>query len=678
MSIYNVPRVAEPLADAIEDTEAVEVLETSEEETTEVETTEAETDEETEAETEVETEPETLPVENEELPVVSEEALESETDISNEAIEETVTVGETIEETVSETVPEEELAGEFKDGVLLDDVNYVVDTMAPSTDVVDNTPDEVALTGSISGKAYNQIKIYDSYTARAFKVDLDKLLVGVTTEGYNVDYTVDPVGAATIKGRSTVERGDDLTFTVVPQIGYEISEITVNGQDLDVDTASDSDAQEAGKYTVYGVSEDLEIVVSMEETGLHPSFFDSVEINGVTITAAAEEGILPEGTELSVEEVTTQIEQAVKEKLESEQQKVMDTVLAYDINLMLDGEKLDNSWSDNGYVEVTFSGERIEAMTAEAESVEIFAADDISSEQMDASTAADVTADTLTLESVSEENVADEVKDSVSFDASHFTIYVVGSNNGQGQNSNNRRTMYVGDTLRIYTRETTITDGSWSSNHSDWATVVKTQPYKDGKYNRPSALVTAVAPGTVEVTYKWTNWFSYSDTFYITVLSKNPTITFDKNGGYGTAPDAITAEEGSQIELPSGDGLSKNGQVFVGWSTNPSANGDAQYKPENKGTIYPAGTLYDVPSKNTTLYATWSSQNVNAEFFIRLDGAIPTEPQGHDVSEYTKAIKIDNAIKIGTFYFNGTYPGVEDQLNSIPTDEQIKIGRAHV
>ena len=147
MSIYNVPRVAEPLADAIEDTEAVEVLETSEEETTEVETTEAETDEETEAETEVETEPETLPVENEELPVVSEEALESETDISNEAIEETVTVGETIEETVSETVPEEELAGEFKDGVLLDDVNYVVDTMAPSTDVVDNTPDEVALTG---------------------------------------------------------------------------------------------------------------------------------------------------------------------------------------------------------------------------------------------------------------------------------------------------------------------------------------------------------------------------------------------------------------------------------------------------------------------------------------------------------------------------------------------------
>lgn len=101
-------------------------------------------------------------------------------------------------------------------------------------------------------------------------------------------------------------------------------------------------------------------------------------------------------------------------------------------------------------------------------------------------------------------------------------------------------------------------------------------------------------------------------------------------------------------------------------------NADGQYKPGNNGTVYPAGTKYDVAAENVTLYATWSRQNVDAQFFIRKDGIIPTEPQGHPVSEYTNAIDVPGAIKVATFYTNSTPPGVLDRLNKAPTDAQIK------
>ncbi|MCD7992704.1 MAG: InlB B-repeat-containing protein, partial [Clostridia bacterium] len=107
---------------------------------------------------------------------------------------------------------------------------------------------------------------------------------------------------------------------------------------------------------------------------------------------------------------------------------------------------------------------------------------------------------------------------------------------------------------------------------------------------------------------------------------------------------------------------------FSGWSTNPDANGNKQYT----SAVYTAGTLYDMPDKNITLYAAWAQENVDAEFYIRLDGSIPTEPQEHEASEYTQAIKIANAIKIGTFYTNSTPPGVEERLNTMPSPDQIK------
>ena len=262
---------------------------------------------------------------------------------------------------------------------------------------------------------------------------------------YSVDYSVDPVGAATIKGAHTVNEGETLYFAVDPQVGYEITEVTANGEPLEeadaADVASASNLeQHEHVYAVEAVTEDLEIVASLEETAPHPGFEESVTVNGVTITATAEEGILPEGTTLSVEEVTEQVQAAVKEKVEGENEGTTVTdVIAYDINLMLDGKKLNNTWGEDHYVTVNFSGNRIEEASKEADQVQVAALETSEKEIVEAafggteevSVIDNVTADDLSLEvqKVDAQDAVDVSGDAsiseLSVEARHFTVYTV-------------------------------------------------------------------------------------------------------------------------------------------------------------------------------------------------------------------------------------------------------------
>ena len=66
------------------------------------------------------------------------------------------------------------------------------------------------------------------------------------------------------------------------------------------------------------------------------------------------------------------------------------------------------------------------------------------------------------------------------------------------------------------------------------------------------------------------------------------TISFDVNGGQGTAK-AITTREGDYVPLPS-DGISKEGYNLKGWSTSPNG---------------PVISFYAAPGQNATLYAIW-------------------------------------------------------------------------
>ena len=308
----------------------------------------ADAEEETEAETETEA-----------------EEPEKETEAPAETTAEETVADDSTEETIAdETQADESTAADETDGELTDE------TEAPTEDVT--TPDEttgeqptdnggsenigfdsdeqfleddsIELAGELNGKAYNTVTICGSANARAYVVKAEDLTGEVAVEGqYSVDYSVDPVGAATIKGAHTVNEGETLYFAVDPQVGYEITEVTANGEPLEeadaADVASASDLeQHEHVYAVEAVTEDLEIVASLEETmGVaHPEFSASyVSSEGVTISLHAEEGILPEGTELSVTEVTDALGDTIKEKMDSETEgTTVHSVLAYDINLL--------------------------------------------------------------------------------------------------------------------------------------------------------------------------------------------------------------------------------------------------------------------------------------------------------------------------------------------------------
>ena len=91
---------------------------------------------------------------------------------------------------------------------------------------------------------------------------------------------------------------------------------------------------------------------------------------------------------------------------------------------------------------------------------------------------------------------------------------------------------------------------------------------------------------------------SYTPSASITLHAKwNPTyvITFDINGGTGTAPSMTPELSGTATILPDGSGMSKSGFLFVGW--NSSSDG-TEYR-------YNAGSSYSF-AENTTLYAEWA------------------------------------------------------------------------
>lgn len=550
--------------------------ETAETETSEAAETEAETEPETEAEApaaaETEEEIELTPEEGSASASISakkvfrvstsaeaagealaadaaeETEAETETEAEEPEKETEAPVETTAEETVAddsteETIADETTAADETDGELTEE------TEAPTEDVTapdetngeepadndgsenigfDNDEqfledDSIELAGELNGKAYNTVTIWGSANARAYVVKAEDLTGEAAVEGqYSVDYSVDPVGAATIKGAHTVNEGETLYFAVDPQVGYEITEVTANGEPLEeadaADVASASDLeQHEHVYAVEAVTEDLEIVASLEETvGVaHPEFSASyVSSEGVTISLHAEEGILPEGTELSVTEVTDALGDTIKEKMDSETEgTTVHSVLAYDINLLYNGKKLSNSWSESGYVDVTFTGAPIQEMTEASDKVEIVAVDDTSATKLSADNAAEAEASELKLETVGEQNVEGTAADEVGFKAEHFTIYAVTGSYYWNVELKNM-TIYVGDSLTIYTSKP-YGDGQWSSSNPDIADVKSTDSYNW----KPTATLTAKTAGKTKITYSYHNEYGMlkSDTATITV-----------------------------------------------------------------------------------------------------------------------------------------------------------------
>jgi hypothetical protein len=144
------------------------------------------------------------------------------------------------------------------------------------------------------------------------------------------------------------------------------------------------------------------------------------------------------------------------------------------------------------------------------------------------------------------------------------------------------------------------------------------------------------------------------------------TITYQPNGGTGSSiAETVRAGETKLAACT----FAKEGCTFVGWSENANANAGGQYK----SAVRAAGAVLNA-EKNVTLYAIWAdSAKTDAQFFIRLDGTIPTEPQSHPASEYTAAISLSGAIAGGmACFYTDSASGVGSRLAVQPTDAQIK------
>ena len=362
------PEISEDAEVEVEDEEKTEAPEEEPEETTETETETEDTraaeteetvaddaEEETSAadteetagdavETSAADAEETMEADTENSGNEESSAADDETDAADESsgadiiIEETTAAGETDGTDVTDTPVEVETPAETTpaEGSSTDKTEAPEDSGADqSGSVVEEEGQELEddingileNLGTLDGKAYNTVTIWGSANARAYKVALKDLAgIETVTGTFRVDYTSDPVGVAEIKGSRSISEGENLYFAVIPQVGFELTGVTANGVELEaVDAATvGADAADLAQYeyvyVVEEVAEDLEVVASLEEVKdmAHPAFRDSVTVNGVTITAEAEEGILPEGTKLSVKEVTTQVADVVKEKVETE------------------------------------------------------------------------------------------------------------------------------------------------------------------------------------------------------------------------------------------------------------------------------------------------------------------------------------------------------------------------
>lgn len=77
-------------------------------------------------------------------------------------------------------------------------------------------------------------------------------------------------------------------------------------------------------------------------------------------------------------------------------------------------------------------------------------------------------------------------------------------------------------------------------------------------------------------------------------ITQNATysVTYDSNGGTGTASSLTGKSWGSQVTIDSGSSLSRDGYNLVGWSK--TANGSVNYRPNQSITLWDSLTLYAV------------------------------------------------------------------------------------
>ena len=91
-----------------------------------------------------------------------------------------------------------------------------------------------------------------------------------------------------------------------------------------------------------------------------------------------------------------------------------------------------------------------------------------------------------------------------------------------------------------------------------------------------------------------------------TATSTAYTVTYEANGGTGTAPAEADKVAGAEFTVKNNTFTAPSGKQFSGWNT--SANGS--------GTSYAAGATITMPADNLTLYAQWSDITIPSTYTV--------------------------------------------------------------
>ena len=179
--------------------------------------------------------------------------------------------------------------------------------------------------------------------------------------------------------------------------------------------------------------------------------------------------------------------------------------------------------------------------------------------------------------------------------------------------------------------KTGYTFGGWNTNGSGTGI----------NYNAGSSFT---VDGNVTLYAKW-NIIS-------SPITQTYTVTFNSNGATsGTVPTSVTVNSGSNITLPSGSGLTKDGYVFGGWNTNSSGT----------GTNYNASSSFTV-NGNVTLYAKWntgSSASVSIEM-VQIPGG-SFQMGSNSGNSYEKPV---HTVTLSSFYM-GKYEVTQEQWTAV-------------
>jgi len=401
------------------------------------------------------------------------------------------------------------------------------------------------------------------------------------------------------------------------------------------------------------VAEDMTVKAVFEES--YPEFNGSVTIDGVTISAHADKGVIEAGANLSAELVA--LTDAQEEKIDEVSSFEEDTVkYGFDINIIAkDGTKLQPVFGED--VQITFSNAvALDGVEATTEAEVVYVADDASTAEVKAST---------------EESSGD-----IAFDAEHFSIYVYVANQYRNylyenpyfiHSNGGFKSLNVNDQNNIF-ENGSITFANWNNNvttqnvslnileknafgknweysgnayyydghlnpsgtREEWIDRSKTKLISYFYFNTSGHLYARLVDGSNRLIY---NFFDYNDNRIIWIYEEvAPTYTIEYlnlNGGT-VSPANLTNYKQASPAITLTNPI-RAGYTFTGWT---GSNGTTA---QTTVTI-PAGS-----TGNRTYTANWVPTNYTITYNLNSGSVITVNPIVYNVE--TSSFILNNPSK---------------------------------